>query len=280
MELELLNFIKENYNGEILSNKKNIIDKELDIYLPDLNLAFEFNGLYWHSEIYKDKLYHYNKTKECEKLGIQLIHIWEDDWLYKNKIVKSMIINKLSRSISIFARKCSIKEVDNISVKSFLNENHIQGFVGSKVKIGLYYNDELVSLMTFGSLRKSLGVSGRENVWELLRFCNKIGTSVVGGSSKLLKFFINNFKPIEIISYSDNSRSNGNMYEKLGFKFIHNSDPNYYYIVDGIRKHRFDFRKDKLVRNGGDPNKTEIQIMSELGYNRIFDCGAKKWIFM
>ena len=278
MELELLEFIKQNYNGDILTNIQSMIKGELDIYIPEIKLAFEFNGLYWHSELYKDRLYHLNKTKECDKLGIQLIHVWEDDWLYKNEIVKSMIKNKLSKSKTIFARKCYIKEVDNNVVKYFLNTNHIQGFVGSKIKLGLYFNDELVNLMTFGNLRKSLGQKSEEGSYEMLRFCNKINVSVSGGASKLLKYFIDNYNPKEIISYSDNSRSNGNMYEKLGFKFIRNSYPNYYYIIDGIRKHRFNFRKDKLIKNGADPSKTEIQIMNELGYNRVFDCGAKKWI--
>ena len=280
VELELLEFIKENYDGEILNNIKSIIKGELDIYIPDLKLSFEFNGLYWHSELYKDNKYHLNKTKECEKLGVQLIHIWEDDWEYKQNIVKSIILNKIGKSERIFARKCEIKEIsDNKVVREFLESNHIQGFVGSKVKLGLYYENELITLMTFGNLRKSLGQVSKEGSYELLRFCNKLNTSVIGGASKLFKHFIRNYNVSEIISYSDNSRSNGNMYEKLGFKLSHESVPNYYYIIDDIRNHRFNFRKDKLIREGFDPNKTEIQIMNERGYFRIFDCGTKKWIF-
>lgn len=279
MELELLDFIKLNYKGDIKNNIKSIINKELDIFLPELNLAFEFNGLYWHSNKYKDKNYHISKTNECSNINIQLIHIWEDDWIYKKDIVKSMILNKLNISNRIFARKCEIKTVSNLEVRSFLNENHIQGFVGSRIKIGLFYNDELVSIMTFGSLRKSLGQNNKDGIYELLRFCNKSGLSVVGGASKLFMYFLNNFNVNEIISYSDSSRSNGNLYKKLGFEFSHQSVPNYYYIIDGIRKHRFNFRKDKLVKSGADINKTEIQIMTDFGYNRIFDCGSKKWIY-
>lgn len=281
MELELLNFIQENYKNEILTNVKSIINGELDIYIPDLNLAFEFNGLYWHSEIHKDRLYHYNKTKECLEKRIQLIHVWEDDWIYKQNIVKSIILNKLGKSEKIGARKCQIKEINNNEViRDFLENNHIQGFVGSKVKIGLYYNDELVSLMTFGNLRKSLGQESKEGHWELLRFCNKLNTSVIGGASKLFKYFLNNYQINEITSYSDSSRSNGGLYQTLGFKFEHESEPNYYYIINGIRNHRFNFRKDRLVKNGSDSTKTEIQIMTELGYHRIFDCGSKKWTFI
>jgi len=280
MELELLEFIKENYNGDILSNVRTVINGELDVFIPELKLAFEFNGLYWHSEIHKDRKYHINKTNNCLEQEIQLIHIWEDDWLYKSDIIKSIILNKLSQSRKIYARKTEVREInDNKSIRKFLDTNHIQGFVGSKVKIGLFYDDELVSLMTFGSLRKSLGQKNKKDVWELLRFCNKRNYTIIGGASKLFKHFIksNNFK--EIISYSDTSRSNGGLYETLGFEFLANTEPNYYYIIDGVRRHRFNYRKDKLVREGHDINKTEIQIMNELGYNRIFDCGAKKWIF-
>ena len=279
MEKSLLYYIRDNYTNDIIENSRKEIGLELDIYIPDLKLAFEFNGLYWHSELYKDRLYHLNKTKECLEKGIQLIHIWEDDWIYKQDIVKSVIVNKLGKSEKIYARKCDIKEVkDNKLVRKFLEINHIQGFVGSKTKLGLFYNNELVSLMTFGNIRKSLGQKSQEGHYELLRFCNKLNTTVVGGPSRLLRYFVINYNPEQIISYSDISRSNGNMYQKLGFKLCHNSSPNYYYIIDGVRRHRFNFRKDKLIKEGNDKNKTEIQIMMEKGYYRIFDCGMQKWI--
>ena len=278
MEADVSSFI-DNHHELVLNNE--IIDgKEIDIYLPKLKLGFEFNGLYWHSELYKNRTYHIDKTKSCLDNGISLFHIWEDDWLYKQDIVKSMILNKLGKSDKIYARKCQVKEViDNKLVRDFLVNNHIQGFVGSKVKLGLFYEDELVSLMTFGGLRKSLGQSSEDGSYELLRFCNKLNTSVIGGASKLFKYFLKNYNPKEIISYSDLSRSTGNMYSRLGFKLSHNSDPNYYYIIDGIRKHRFNFRKDRLVKEGNDPNLTEIEIMHQKGFYRIFDCGMQKWTY-
>lgn len=278
MENDLYQFISENYSGEILRGNKSILSgREIDIYLPEMNLAFEFNGLYWHSEIHKDKFYHQKKTKDCLDLGIELIHIWEDDWLYKNSIIKSIILNKLKHSNKIYARNCQIKIVDNKQTRSFLNENHIQGFIGSKVKIGLFHNDELVSIMTFGSLRISLGQRSVADNWELLRFCNKIGISVIGGASKLLNFFKKKYKYSSIISYSDNSRGSGKLYIKLGFDYIHETQPNYYWVINGIRLNRFNFRKDKLISEGYNPNKTEVQIMNERGFCRIFDSGSKKW---
>ena len=281
-ETQVCDFIKSHTVECDLKTSDRIIlnGKEIDIYLPKLKLGFEFNGLYWHSEIYKNRTYHLDKTKSCLDNGISLFHIWEDDWLYKQDIVKSMILNKLGKSDKIYARKCEIKEVtDNKLIRDFLIKNHIQGFVGSKVKLGLFHNEELVSLMTFGGLRKSLGQSSEDGSYELLRFCNKLNTSVIGGASKLFKYFLKNYKPKEIISYSDLSRSTGNMYKKIGFKLSHNSDPNYYYIIDGVRKHRFNFRKDRLVKEGNDPNLTEIEIMHQRGFYRIFDCGMQKWIY-
>ena len=279
LEKSIFDFIKLN-DVKIISNYK-IGNKELDIYIPELKLGFEFNGLYWHSELFKDKNYHLDKTKLCLNQNISLFHIWEDDWLYRQDIVKSMILNKLCKTPNkIFARKTEIKIIeDNKLIRTFLDKNHIQGFVGSNVKLGLYYNDELVSLMTFGNLRKSLGQNSQVGSYELLRFCNKINTSVIGGASKLFKYFKDNYNPKEVISYSDYSRSNGNMYKQLGFNLKNKLSPNYYWVVKGKKYHRFNFRKDRLIKDGYDKNMTEIEIMHQRGLYRIFDCGMQKWTY-
>ncbi len=282
LELQLLNFIKNNYEDEILHNKYISGDCQLDIYLPDLKIAFEFNGLYWHNELNKSNVYHLNKTELCEKKDIQLIHIYEDDWLYKQEIVRSMILNKLRKiSNKIYARKCDIKEIkDNKLVKEFLENNHIQGYIGSKIKLGLYFRENLVSLMTFGKKRMSVGKGvSKENEYEMLRFCSKLNVNVIGGASRLFKYFINNYDPMTIVTYADRSWSLGKLYYNLGFNFIHNTNPNYYYIVDGIRYHRFMFRKDVLIKQGYDSNKTEHEIMMERGFYRIFDSGSIKFIY-
>lgn len=280
MELDVLNFIKENYKGEILSNKKAINNLELDIFLPEISIGIEFNGLYWHSDEFKDKNYHYNKYKICSQNNIDLVSIWEDDWIFKKEIVQSIILNKIGRNKKIIgARKCEVKEVNNNLCRRFLNENHLQGFVGSAVKIGLFYHDELVSLMTFGNLRKTMNQVSKDGTYELLRFCSKLNTTVSGGASKLLSYFLNNFKVDEIITYSKNDISNGNLYKKLGFEFQHETSPGYYWIINDVRQNRFNWRKDKLVKLGYDENMTEIEIMKSIGYNRIFDCGNKKWVY-
>jgi len=279
-EEEVFEFISSIYRGQILQRFR-IDGKEIDIYLPDLKIGFEYNGLFWHSNLHKSSQFHLEKTKFFEKIGIKLIHIWEDDWLYKREIIKSIISNKIGATKNkIFARKCQVREVDNSEVRSFLESNHIQSFVGSRVKLGLFHKDELVSIMTFGSLRKSLSYNNVEGNWELLRFCNKLDCSVIGGASKLFNHFLKVWKPSQVISFCDYSRSDGNIYKTLGFELQHLSTPNYYYIVDGIRKHRFNYRKDKLVANGSDSNLTESQIMQNLGINKIYDCGMQKWIFI
>jgi hypothetical protein len=129
--------------------------------------------------------------------------------------------------------------------------------------------------MTFGLLRKSMGATNIDGTYELFRFCNKLDTTVIGGADKLLKYFINTHNPKEIISYADRRWSQGGLYEKLGFEFIHNSKPNYWYIIGTNREYRFKFRKDVLVKEGFDIHKSEREIMLERGIYRIYDCGNK-----
>lgn len=251
--------------------------KEIDIYIPEHNIGIEVNGLIWHSELHKpDKNYHLNKTKLSEKKELKLIHVFEDEWKNKKEIAKSRIANLLNKTTNkVFARKCQIKEINANEAKIFLDQNHIQGNVNSKIKIGLFYNGNLVSLMTFGRQRKIMGGENKENEYEMLRFCNEINTNVIGGASKLLSFFIKNYNPKKIISYADRRWSQGNLYEKLNFSFVKNTRPNYFYIVNKERKHRFNYRKDILIKEGFDPNKTEHEIMLDRKIYRIYDCGTK-----
>jgi len=279
-EIEVQKFIKENYKNEIIYNNRKIISPyELDIYLPDLNLAFEFNGLYWHNELNKDKNYHLNKTELCENKGINLIHVWEDDWEFKKDIVKSIILNKLGLiEDRIFARKCKIKDINSKLYKNFLNDNHLQGYVTSSIKVGLFYKNELVSVMGFGKKRKIMN-SKNDNSYEMYRFCNKLNTNIIGGFSKLLKFFLRTYDYSELISYVDRSYFNGKGYKNVGFKLISKTKPNYHYIVGRKRKYRFGYRKDKLVKDGFDPNKSEREIMLERKIYRIYNSGNLKFTY-
>jgi len=280
-EIVLKNFISK-YVDEIKCNDKiQITPYEIDIFIPKLKIGFEYNGIYWHSDTYKDKNYHQIKTNLCEKNNIQLIHIWEDDWLNKQMIVKSMILNKIGKTQNrIYARKTEIREItDNGLIREFLDNNHLQGFVGSKIKIGLFYNGELVSLMTFGGNRRNMGVKNNiDGHYELIRFCNVLNTIVIGGADKLFKYFLRNYNPIKIISYADRSHSNGNLYEKLKFTFVSKTVPNYSYYDSQMNKYnRFNFRKDVLIKMGYDKNKSAHDIMDSIGYYRVYNAGNLKY---
>ena len=267
--------ILDKHNIEYITNARNIIvPKELDIYIPSKKLAIECNGIYWHTD--KDNKYHYDKFIKCQKLGIQLLTIWEDQIVNKSDIVESIILSKLGiYKERIYARKCTIKEVDAKTSREFLDNNHLQGNVNSSIKLGLYYNDKLVSLMTFGKNRRCL--NSQDNGWELYRYCNLLNTQVIGGASKLFAYFIKHYNPTEIISFSSNDISNGDLYKQLGFQYKSESI-SYWYIKNKVRYHRYKFRKSELIKQGYDKNKTEHQIMTELGYYIIYDTGQKKWI--
>jgi hypothetical protein len=282
-EQEISTFIKENYKGELLTNNRNLIKGlEIDVYLPELKLAIEFDGLKWHSESSgKMRNYHLNKTLECEKKDIHLIHIFEDEWRKQKDIVKSKILNLLNKTPNkIYARKCEIREVLNSESDKFLDDNHIQGKAKSKIKLGLYYENKIVSIITLGNYRKITGLNSIHNEYELIRYCSLLNTNVIGGFSKLLKFFIKKYSPSKIMSYADRRYSKGILYEKNGFKFIKNTPPNYWYMkYHNHREHRFKYRKSELPKllENFDSNKSEWENMKLNGYDRIWDCGSKKY---
>lgn len=278
-EIEISNYIKE-LGFDVVNRDRNILDgKELDIYIPSKNIAFEFDGLYWHNlfNCHGDKNYHLNKTELCKSKNIQLIHIFEDEWLFKKDLVKSVIENHLGvYDHTIYARSCTVKKIEDDSYMHFLDSNHLQGKVLSSINYGLYYNDELVSLMTFGSYRKVTGLESKDNEYELLRFCNKVGYHIPGAASRLLKHFIKDYNPDKLISYADRRWSQGKLYEALGFRFIKSTVPNYWYIIGNKREHRFNWRKDQLSNKLKiyKDDLSEVENMKLNGYHQIFDCGS------
>ena len=276
-ENELYDLLKSITRDEIIhgiGGKKIIPPFELDFYIPTKKVAFEFDGLYWHSEDNgKDKRYHITKTEMCEKVGIQLIHIFEDEWVYKNDIVSSRIKNILGcYDHIIYARKCYVKEIESSVSSEFIDINHIQGRCSDKIRLGLFLNDELISVMTFGKPRFN-----KKYEWELLRFCNKLNYHVIGGAGKLLKYFERNYHPKSLISYADRRWSKGNLYEKLGFDFVGVSVPSYSYIKHNRRFSRMEFQKHKLkmILDKFDENLSEVENMKNNGYYRIWDCGNR-----
>lgn len=274
-ENTLYEYIKSIYDKDIIQSNRSILNgKELDIYLPKNNLAIEYNGLYSHyyrpteskESLIKGKSYHLKKTLECEKQGIQLLQFYSDEWLFKGDIVKSIISSKLNLNRKIYARKCEKIILNTHQKNNFLNENHIQGEDKSKIKLGLLYEGELICLMTFCKSRFNNNYE-----WELSRFANKKGVSVVGGFSKLLNWFRENYNG-NIVSYADRRYSNGNVYLKNGFEIIRVNSPSYYYIDKNCLKrvNRMKFQK-KLI---GAYDCTEYEKAREMGFQKIFDCGT------
>lgn len=274
-ENSLFEYIQSIYNETIIQSNRSVLNgKELDIFIPNKNLAIEYNGLYSHYYrptesrecLIKGKSYHLQKTLECENQGIQLLQFFSDEWLLKNEIVKSIIKSKLGFNEKIYARNCN-KVILNTSVKNqFLNENHIQGEDKSKIKLGLVYQNELVCVMTFCKSRFN-----SKYEWELSRFANRKGINVIGGFSRLLKWFREQCSG-NIVSYADRRYSNGNVYLKNGFNIIRINSPSYYYVDKNclIRYNRMKFQK-KLI---GAYDCTEYEKAREMGYNKIFDCGT------
>ncbi len=268
-------------NIEFVENCRKIISPlEIDFYLPKHNIGIEFDGLYWHSEKYKGKKYHLNKTIKCEEKGIRLIHIFEDELLYKKEIVFSRLSHILGKDCTyIGARKCIIKEIDSKEKSIFLNKYHIQGNDKSSIRIGAFYENELIGVMTFCKPRVFYNMKKQENTWELSRYAIKSNLYISGIASKLLKYFERNYIWDIVFSYADRRWSNGGLYKNIGFEFSNYTPPNYYYIIKQKRIHRFNYRKDKLKQfDNYDENKSESQIMKENSIYRIYDCGNFKFV--
>ena len=267
--------------SDLFINDKTLIPPyELDIVIPSKKLAIEYCGIRWHSELFgKDSVYHLNKLVRCKEIGYRLVTIFEDEFLFNKDIVLSRLLSILGENNTniVYARNCSIREISTNDAASFFNENHLQGYNGSSVKLGLFYKEEMVSAMTFSKPSISKGAKNSLiSVWELNRFCSKINYQVVGGASKLLKYFERNYDWSEIFSYADRRWSVGDLYIKLGFNLNSITPPNYWYFSDRNkykRIHRFNLRKN----NNDDQTLTEWENRVLQGWNRIWDCGNLKY---
>jgi hypothetical protein len=256
---------------------------EVDIYLPNEQIAIEYHGILWHSfglsypanytNESKNKYKHRDKYLLCNKNGVQLIQIFENEWLKKQDIVKSIIKSKCGLSRKIYARKCQFRHLTKIEKSAFFDTNHLQGNSQSCIDVGLIYNNEIVAAMSFSNR-----ILKDKSQIELVRFSNKLDTSVIGGFTKLLK---NSKICKDIISYCDLRYGNGNVYREAGFKFIRVSPPNHFYTLDNMYlQSRYKFQKHKLQSfENFSKDKTETQIMYEAGYRKIYDAGNLVFIY-
>jgi hypothetical protein len=277
-EQELFHFIQSISSDCCANYRSEYQSLEIDIFVPSKQIGFEYNGLYWHSESVflqnnRNPKSDYEKYLHFKNNGIQIIQIYEDEWLLKKHIVKSRIRHILGQtSNKIYARQCKVKYIDSKTAGRFFNETHIMGNGRSNYRLGLFYQDRLVSAMSFSKNNLSRKITG----WELNRFSSECNLSIVGAASKLFKTFIKDICPDQVISYSDNRWSMGNLYQSLGFEFVSLSSPNYWYFLPNHpRIHRFNLRKNQ----SDNPNMSEVANRISQGYNRIWDSGSTKWLW-
>lgn len=260
----------------VRNNRQMVKGYELDIYLPEYNFAIEYNGLYWHSEANgKDKNYHKTKADIVRSTGITLFQVWEDDWFQNSDIIKRMILHRvgLSHERSIFARKTSVVTLSTAQAHSFLEKNHVQGKANGRLYLGLLEKgtDNLVAVMV---LKQIAG-----GVVYLERYATSC--RVPGGFTRLLKQTIELLSPTKIITFADQSISDGNLYEKNGFVVDGILPPDYSYLVKGKRVHKFNYR---LKRFREDPDllfeegmsERELALLNKL--HRIWDSGKIRYV--
>ena len=283
-EKELFDFIKENYSGILIENDRTILDgKELDIYLPELKIGFEYNGSYWHSDSFIPRDYHLKKRDLALTKDTKLYFIDDADWVNKKDICKARILYILgSNHKSIYARKTKVYIPTSKEEKDFLTKNHIQGYIPSSLKVSLTYDDQIVAILTFVKSRKNVNQQGNGTSIELLRFSTDISCHVPGGFSKLLKYAIpmilDRFPDVTHIStFSDNNLSYGNLYEMNGFTLDHVAKPSYHYVYRGKKYNRFTFRKSELKSmfpEYYDDQLTEFQITDQVtNLHRVWNTG-------
>ena len=253
-------------------NLRNIISpKELDIYVPSHNLAIEFCGVYWHGERQgKYRTYHKEKHSACKEKGIQLITMYDWEWNTRQHQVQQKLRTLLGKNNSntVYARKCSVQRISTEQKNNFFDDYHVQGTGPGSINYGLFFENELVAAI-------SIIDSSKEYV--INRYATK--SRVVGGFTKLLKFFQRNHAPKRIVSFADLRWSNGDMYEKAGFKLEAEIPPDYAYIIGGEPKHKFAFRHAHLANKLPmyDPAKSEWENMYSHGFDRIWDCGKLRY---
>lgn len=269
-ENEVLEFVRSLGVDGIRNSRTIIPPQELDIFIPEKNVAIEFNGLYFHSELFKEKNYHSKKWKECLAKNVKLIQFFSDEWENKQEIVKSMIKHRLGKTDNvIFARKCEVREVEGKIAREFFQRTHIGGKPSLKNAFGLFFNDQMVACIGLRvPIQKKYG-----NVVEIARFSTELNCNVVGGFSKILKVVEKWAKEKEfvgILTYADGRFGSGNLYEKNGFDLLGFSPPDYWYTNCEKREFRFKYRAQ--------PGKTEQEVADENGVLKIYGTGSKQFL--
>ena len=256
-----------------------------DLHISDSNILIEINPTYTHNSTIgpifgnhqKDPLpsdYHLHKTQLAKENGYHCIHVF--DWDSWTKIINIINPNKKK----IYARNCQlIYDIPQKECNEFLNNYHLQGTCrGQSIRLGLYYDNELVQVMTFGIPR----YNKKKYQWELLRYCSHPDYIVTGGSQRLFKYFTRNFKPESVISYCDISKFNGNVYNHLGFKLHHSTGPTPHWfngethITDALLRQR---GFDQLFKTNYGKGTSNEELMISHGFVKVYDCGQNVYIW-
>ena len=274
-EKDLFNFVKSIISCEVIPNTRSIIPpKELDIYIPSKKIGIEYCGLFWHNSLILGNTYHADKLRMCVNNDVELITIFEDEWINKREMVEAKLKSLLGVDDrpSIYARKCSIDTVDKVVKKDFYDNNHIQGSTNTSIDVGLYYENNVVACMSF---------TKRDNSsFELVRYATSC--KVVGGFSKLLKNFLKTCNPTELISFADLRWSTGNLYNKTGWKLDKIIPPDYSYIFGQTRSHKFNFRHTTGLKHlpNYDSTLSESENMLNHDIHKIYDCGKMRFVYL
>lgn len=276
----------ESLGFDVVMNAKVLGNQDIDVFIPSMNVGIEFNGFPWHLEQFtnnkRGRMYHLVKTEISKSQDIRLIHVFPHDLYDKKTVIFSIIKNALHKTpYKVYGRKCVVDIVDKSVAKIFLSNNHLKGNSNFDHAVGLFYEDVLVHVTTFGKSRFD-----KKYTYEIIRSASMVDTSVVGGFSKCFSYFKENFCDIgdTIMTYADRSISEGNTYLKSGFKFVRETEPSYHYTErdnGGFKVHsRYKFQKYKLkdFKNYSE-NKKEWEIMVESGYDRFWDCGNNMYSY-
>ena len=275
-QVSVQEFIEEVVQGSVLTNYRfsEADNREIDIYIPQLQIGIEFNGVYYHSSKFKDSKYHYNKWKDARDHGIALYQIWEDDWRLKTAIVKRHLERVLgvSNLPTVGARKTEIRLITSQEARDFMEEHHIQGFVASSVHLGIWWGSKLIGAGSF--LKNS-----RLDSYYLTRFATSL--SVPGGHSRMIRFFERNYSYSNLITFADLTFGSGDLYTRTGWIQDKVLPPDYSYLRGNIRYHKFNFRKSRFFRDPEleyNENMTESELAVENNLLRVYDAGKIRFI--
>lgn len=292
-EIDIADFLRTFTTVE--QSRRDIISpKELDIFLPEHNLAIEYCGMYYHSHYdaadeAKNKRKHIEKYRLCAEEGIRLITVYENEWNDHRPQVKRLLRNVIGKSRGgLMARKCEVRTVGHEPAKRFFDKYHIQGGSGSGVAYGLFHRGELVACMRFSLGVNDRGAAGANREWTLARYATRV--AVAGGASRLLKAFVDVTNPPTVKSFSDNRYFSGDMYKALGFQMVGESDMDYQVWSSKIGlKPKSHYQRRKLPARQAEHGvpvdfkpdsdvRSESQVTYEMKCGRIYDCGKKKWL--